>query len=251
MVSYARSTETASTVSTPNSEYVEAVTRATAKLEQVKPSTHAPLSATQVAQLAEVFRRDLPRFGDRALTAKISDAGALYFDRVRILRVESAVPFPAQAAYAAWLSSGPVVLSHHPSVLAAVNAEERSARASDPDLSLALASVAGVWTGASLMLEVRLNNVNDIPFRQASAEDRVAEAAIRQQFATRIVPPVVERLSDGVRATMWIVSESRLRRRVGEVRDNALAVTEEVLAELPVFPGKMWGVKNNRFVPIG
>lgn len=240
-----------STVPSPPSEFVEAATRATAKLEKIKPATHPPLTPTEVTQLAEVFRRDLPRFGDRVLTAKISDAGGQYWDRVRVLRVESASPFPAQAAYAAWLSSGPIVLSNHPSALAALNAEEISARTSDPDLAVALASIAGVWTGASLMLEVRLNSVNDIPFRAATDQDRASEAEIRQRFASQIVPPVVERLDDGVRVTMWIVSESRLRRRTGEIRGGAITVTEEVLADVPAFPGKMWGMKNNRFVPIG
>ena len=238
-------------MSTSPNEFVETVTRANAKLAQIKPSTHPSLSPDQIAQLAEVFRRDLPRFGDRARTAKITDAGAQYMQRVRILRVESPSPFPAQAAYAAWLSSGPVVLSHHPAALAAVNAEERSVHASDRDLSVALASIAGVWTGASLMLEVRLNNVDDIPFRRASDVDRASEAEIRQRFATQIVAPAVERLGDGVRVTMWIVSESRLRRRVGEVRGGALAVIEDVIADVPVFPGRMWAMKNSRFVPTG
>jgi hypothetical protein len=93
--------------------------------------------------------------------------------------------------------------------------------------------------------------VNDIPFRGASDEDRALEADIRQRFAAQIVPPGVERSSDGVRVTMWIVSESRLRRRISEIRGGAIAVTEEVLADVPAFPGKMWAMKNNRFVPIG
>jgi hypothetical protein len=212
---------------------------------------HPPLTQAELAQLAEVLRRDLPRFGDRVLTAKISDVGGQYWERVRVLRLESASPFPAQAAYAAWLSSGPIVLSHHPSALAAINAEEISARASDPDLAVALAGIAGVWTGASLMLEVRLNSVDDIPFRGATDQDRASEAEIRQRFAPQIVPPAVERLDDGVRVTMWIVSESRLRRRTGEIRSGAITLTEDVLADVPAFPGKMWGMKNNRFVPIG
>jgi hypothetical protein len=237
-------------VPTSSHEFVEAITRATAKLESIAPAAHAPLSSAQIAALGEVCRRDLPRFGDRALTAKIGEAGAQYFERARILRLESATPFPAQAAYVAWLSSGPIVLSGNPSALAALNAEERSPHASDADLAVAIGSIAGVWTGASLMLEVRLAHVDDIPFRRATAEDGASEAAIRQRFATEIVPPSVERLSDGVRVTMWIVSESRLRRRISEVRDGAIAVTEAVLAEVPCFPGRMWGVKNNRFVPI-
>lgn len=102
-----------------------------------------------------------------------------------------------------------------------------------------------------MMLEVRLGSVDDIPFRRASEVDRASEADIRRRFATQIVPPAVERLSDGVRVTMWIVSESRLRRRVGEIRGGALAVTEEVHADVPVFPGRMWAVKNNRIVPTG
>jgi hypothetical protein len=233
------------------SEFVDSVNRATKKLEQIKLATHPALTPAELAQLDDVFRRDLPRFGDRASASKISDAGAQYFDRVRILRLASAAPFPAQTAYAAWLSTGPVVLSHHPSALAAVNAEEISARASDPDLAVALAGIAGVWVGASLMLEVRLNSVNDIPFRGATDEDRASEADIRQRFATQIVPPAVERLGNGVRLTMWIVSESQLRRRSSEIRGGAIAVTEEVLAEVPAFPGKMWATKNNRFVPVG
>lgn len=232
-------------------EFVEAIQRATAKLAQIAPSIHPPLAPTEIARLAEAFRRDLPRFGDRVSTARVSDVGAQYWDRVRIVRLESASPFPAQAAHAAWLSSGPVVLSGHPSALAAVNAEERCTRASDPDLSVALASIAGVWTGASLMLEVRLHRVDDIPFRRASDEDRASEADVRRRFTTQIVPPALERRSDGVRVTMWIVSESRLRRRVSEVRGGAITVTEEVLADVPVFPGRLWAVKNGRFVPIG
>lgn len=233
------------------SEFVEAVTRATSKLQQIQAVGHPPLTPAQVTQLGEVFDRDLPRFGSRALSAKISDVGGVYWERVRILRLDSASPFPAQTAYAAWLSSGPVVLSQHPAALAAVNAEEHSARASDPDLSVAFASIAGVWTGASLMLEIRLHNVDDIPFRHATDNDRASEAEIRRTFGAQIVPPAVERLADGVRVTIWIVSEAHLRRRVSEVRGGALAVTEEVLAQVPTFPGKMWAMKNNRFVPVG
>lgn len=247
----ASSSSPASTVSAPPSEFVQAVTRATPKLQQIQATVHPPLTSAQVTQLGEVFARDLPRFGSRALSAKISDVGGAYWERVRILRLDSTTPFPAQTAYAAWLSSGPVVLSHHPAALAAVNAEEHSARVSDPDLSVALASIAGVWTGASLMLEIRLNSVDDIPFRQATDGDRASEAEIRQAFGSQIVPPAVERLADGVRVIMWIVSESHLRRRISEIRGGALAVTEEVLAQVPTFPGKMWAMKNNRFVPVG
>lgn len=235
----------------PNPEYVEAVARATAKLEGIPADVHPPLSPAQVAQLAEAFRHDLPRFGDRATTAKVTDAGAQYFARVRILRVESAAPFPAQAAYAAWLPSGPLVLSGHPSAFDAVNAEERSALAHDPDLCVSLAGIAGLWSGASLMLEVRLNGIDDVPFRRANEPDRDAEADLRRRFGAQVVPPAVERFDDGVRLTMWLVSESRLRRRVSEIRSGAIAVTEEVLAEVPSFPGRMWGVKDKRFVPIG
>ena len=239
-----------STVTSPN-EFDQAAARADTKLAQITPAAHPPLAPADIARLAEVFRRDLPRFGDRVLTAKITDVGGQYWERVRVLRLESTMPFPAQAAYAAWLSSGPVVLSHHPAALAAVNQEELSPRASDPDLAVSLASIAGVWTGASLMLDVWLTSVDDIPFRGATDEDRAQEADIRQRFGTQIVPPTVERLPEGVRVTMWIVSESRLRRRTSEIRNGAISVTEDVVAEVPAFPGKMWGMKNNRFVPIG
>lgn len=232
-------------------DFVDAVIRATPAIEARPATKHPPLASASIAELGQVFRRDLPSFGDRALDATITDAGAKFFSRIRILRLESAIPFPAQAAYAAWLGTGPVVLTGNPEALHAVNAEERSAVAADPDLAIALAGIVGTWIGASRLLEIRLRDVDDIPFRRANDEDREREAELRRVFASRIEPPGAVRIGDGVRVTMWIVSESRLRLRQVEVGVRGLLATEEVLADVPAFPGAMWAMRNGRFVPIG
>ena len=99
--------------------------------------------------------------------------------------------------------------------------------------------------------ELRVGSVEDIPFRSTSDADRAIEADIRGKFGARIHPAALTSLPDGIRVTLWVASESRLRRRVSEVRNGIASVTETPLADLPIPPGRMWGMVGKRLLPIG
>ncbi len=232
--------------------YAAAVSRARTKLAEygMRPS-FGSLSTAHRARLREACARDLPSFADRVNDATITDVGAPFFARVRILRLDSALPFPALVAYAALTPThGPIVLTGRPEGLRAM-CEDEPPPSSDPDLATVLANLAGAWTGASVMLEVRVSGVDEIPFRRVGPHDAAWEREVRLAHGSRITPPALERLDDGVRVTSWLVSESRLRRRAVAVRSATIDVTEEVVAELPVHPGRMWGAVDGRLIPVG
>lgn len=230
--------------------YAAFAARTKAKLAALPPPPpFPPITPEQRAALEDAFRRELPRFERRVATSQITDAVNPFFRKVRVLRLAQG-DFPAEAAYAAWTSFGPVVLSGNPVALVAMCADEKPSHADDPDLAIVLANFGGAWTGASLMSFVQLGSVDDIPFRRASAADLEAEARIRADFAARIHPPRVETLEWGVRVTMWLVSESKLRLRVSETRPNLVTSREDVVADVPAHPGRGWRMVGKRFVPV-
>jgi hypothetical protein len=230
--------------------YADFASRTRAKLAAIGPAPAWPtITPEQRAALQDAFRRELPRFERRVPTSTIEDNGHPFFRKVRVLRLADA-NFPAELAFAAWTSFGPIVLSGNPVALVAMCADERPAYVEDLDLAIVLANIAGVWAGASLMSFVQLASVEDIPFRRAGPADLEAEARIREAYASRIHPPRVETFAGGVRVTMWLVSESKLRLRVSETRPNLVTTREDVVAEVPAHPGRGWRMVGKRFVPV-
>lgn len=228
--------------------FLAAGERGKAKLAALKPSPlPVQLSADERSELARVCATQFPRFATRVAAATATNVAAPFFQRVRVLRLESAAPFPAQAAYAAWLSSGPVMLSGNPAAFATICADESPQHTSDSDMAVLLALFAGLWSTGSVHSELRLNSVDDIPFRGPSE----AEAEIRSKYGSLIKPAGLVALPDGVRVSLWVASESLLRRRVSEVRQGQITVTETVLDHLPIPPGRMWGFVGNRLLPTG
>ncbi|MCW5790456.1 MAG: hypothetical protein KIT72_08545 [Polyangiaceae bacterium] len=211
----------------------------------------AQLSPTERAEIARACAAQLPRFESRVAMSTMQSVGAPFWRRTRILHLVSAMPFPAQEAYATWTSSGPVILSGNPNAYSVICADESPMHTDDPDVAVLLAIFAGMWSSASLHKEVRLSTVDDIPWRRATPRDHAAEAQVRATYGSQIAPTGLAKLNDGVRVTMWVASESWLRHRVAEVQHDSVQVVETPVIELPIFPGRLWGEQDGRFVPIG
>lgn len=209
------------------------------------------LSADEVAAIVKACERDLPRFAGRVAEAEVTNVAAPYFKRVRVLKLESQVPFPAQTAYVAWTASGPSVLTGNPTVVTAMCADERPAVINDFDLAVHFAVDAMYWASASVFNEVRVNTADDIPWRRAGEDDTTREAELRKTVGPQLRPAGVAKLDDGLRVTMWVASESKLRFRVADIRRDVVAVSETAVADLPTFPGRMWGERDGQFVPVG
>lgn len=239
-------------MSEQHAAYAAAVERAGKKYARIAPKHRAAsLTPSTRAALSELLQRDLPRIGARIETAETTDVGAVFFERARVLQIVSNVPFPAQTAYAALTETGPRVLSSHPATLAALCAEDPPTHVDDPDLALVLATQAGFWTGTSLLGDIQLRSIDDIPFRAAGDQDRQREAEVRRTYGDRIAPPGLEVIADGIRLTTWLVGESRLLQRIAEVRGTMVNVVETVVCPLPVHPGRLWGERAGRLVPTG
>lgn len=82
--------------------YSAAIERAGSKLARVDAiPPFAPLTAEERAKIAGACERELSRFADRVSNASATDVGTPFFRQSRVLRPDSASPFPAQSAYAA------------------------------------------------------------------------------------------------------------------------------------------------------
>jgi hypothetical protein len=236
----------------PLGAFMAAEERGAAKHKQIAGSpTAVQLTGAERAALTTAFEAKLPRFAGRVAQASATSVGAPFFRTVRVLRLESAVPFPACAAFAALTPSGALVLSGNPESLETLFAAERPAHMNDPDVALMLGLIVGYWTSASLHNNLRVSSVDEIPWRRACKEDQAQETAIRTMYGSQITAPTLARTREALRATLWVVSESWLRRREIAVAHGGVRVTETAVVELPVFPGRMWGNRDGRWVPIG
>jgi hypothetical protein len=204
-----------------------------------------------VASIVTACERDLPRFAGRVAEAEVTNVAAPYFKRVRVLKLESQVPFPAQTAFVAWTAAGPFVLTGNPAAVTAMCADERPPVISDSDLAVHFAVDAMYWVSASVFNEVRVNTADDIPWRRAGDDDTAREAELREIFGPLLAAAGVAKLEDGLRVTMWVASESKLRFRVADIRRDVITVSETAVADLPIFPGRMWGERDGQFVPVG
>lgn len=248
--------DTASAETTEAEDPVEAfkaaAERGAAKHKQIAgPPTAVPLTTAERAALTAAFAAKLPRFAGRVAEASATSVGAPFFRAVRVLRLESAAPFPACAAFAALTPSGALVLSGNPESLGSLFAAEKPAHIEDADVALMLGLIAGYWTSASLHNELRVTNADEIPWRRAGGEDQAQEAAIRTTYGPRISAPSLGRTRGALRVALWVVSESWLRTREIAVNHDGVRMTETPVVALPVFPGRMWGVRDGRLVPIG
>lgn len=215
------------------------------------------LGPHDLAALQQGVSAQLPWFTARA-TAGVSAELITqpFFSYHRIVEVMSQVPHPALSVHVAFLPTGQVC------VLTANLAGFCGVAAADPppcwpgaEAAQIYANLADYWTTENTTYgELLLNNFDEIPWHSELDEvDRMVVETLQETVAAHVAPPAAEQ-RDGVWLMhKWVLTACTLIRRRLEVQPNGqVARHDEVMDnELPVPPGRYWGMVNGRLVPTG
>ena len=209
------------------------------------------LAASELDALRAAVTRELPDFAPRLHQAMLVEIEQPFFRHTRIIEVTSPLPVPARVVYTARLADGQVlVLSGRPDALRALCASDRPV-CEHRDAALVLANVIAVWIVDELG-ELRIASFDDIPWRaDLGLSERARVDAVRAAHARSITAPVLDSNEGEFVLRYWSVARSLLVRRQIRITATALDVTTEVVAELPVPPGRVWSVVEGREVPTG
>lgn len=213
------------------------------------------LGDTHLAELRREIGVHRPIFLERLdRPILIEDVGNPWFRQHRILFVQSPSPMPAIGITVCLAPSGRYrVLAGQPTALNEVARAERIALTDDED-ARAYANLVTSWTRAADFPEMPVESFDEIPFRPALSEaDRSRIQRLRAEVIGRMAPLSFVRAGDGWRLDVWLVSVSRLIHRIADLRaDGTLDVRDDIVAtELPVPPGRVWGMVDGRLVPVG
>ncbi len=220
--------------------------------------SHVParLAEAQLAALRVLAEAERPTFAPRLQNAAqllVEEVKNPWFKTHRILFVQSPSPMPALGIMVAMAPDGTLKMVAGKPDVASELARAEGVTLADEAAARPYANVVTSWTRRADFPEMPVASFDEIPFRPTLSEAEKADVErLRGELAGKIAPLAFGAQGEGWRLDVWLVSVSRLIHRVTDVaRDGSLTVTEDVVADLPVFPGRAWGMVNGRLVPTG
>ena len=206
------------------------------------------LSQRERDDIRLALERDFPVLGARFETAELEVVPQRWFSRVRVVAVNSALPFPGVGGHVALLPSGVRVLSGHFENIAALLAVERPSLRTELE-ARAYALRMDDWARDGDWPQMMVESFADLPFRDEATTAQIA--SLEARLASRIHPLESAETPSGWRFTVWVLSNGRLlERRLDVGRDGSLARQDRGAEPLPVHSGRAWGFVNERLVPV-
>jgi hypothetical protein len=208
--------------------------------------------AALLATLGEALSRERPDIVARLPAARFSESTQDFFPNQRIVRLDALVTL-----YLVLPSDGPAqaqVLSRNPDVLSRLARLAPPTGLDEPDRAERYADTANLWTRDSVYGELELREFDDLPFyERTTPELRARIASARSAFGERILERTSKLASDGWHFRYWLVDACRLIERELIVAPTGELQRIDVvhIEDLPVFRGKVWGIRNGRLRPIG
>lgn len=217
-------------------------------------SKRITLPSTEQQALVQALQ-ELPRIRHRLTYLDVAEVAQPFFQRCRILEIDSPMPIPPMNAHVGRGPDGRFrLLTAHLPALNALAAQEQPAGLDDPDFARAYALLADEWTREVPWPEMLVKSFADIAWRSAlSFRDKAAIKALDAAVGKEIQPMRLTQEEDGWVLTRWLQSDCRLVLRTLRVsRSGQVQRHDDVRAvDLAVHPGMIWGLVNGRFVPTG
>lgn len=147
-----------------------------------------------------------------------------------------------------------VVLTGHLEVLVAMAAADRPAALTDPKIATNYAIYCDGWTTESPYRELKIASVDDIPWLANLDDEMKAQIqGVKDALGSAIEPQELIFEPGQWQVHFWVVANRRLIERTLIVPlDGQLRRIDKIHREdLPLPPGKMWKMVNNRLIPVG
>ena len=231
--------------------------RATPRRRLRLPSTRLELSPVRRDALRVAVAREARHFAhrlDRPLEVERREQP--WFRRHEVLDVQSPVPFPAMRLYVAVAGDDDAVrvLTAHLANLHRVAEADPPPGLDDPERAEDYAVFANAWTCEATLGELKIADVDDIPWPDGLGREALAEVReLRRRFAPAVGPEQRWRTADGwAFRSWWVVMRRLVERELVVPPDGRLRRTDVVHAvDMPLPAGRLWKVVAGRLIPIG
>jgi hypothetical protein len=213
------------------------------------------LKAAKSQALATAVGAEQPEFASRLQGIETAVVEQPFFAHTLILDVTSPLPTPSRRLYAAWPKPEEFhVLTGHIEHLNRIAAADPPQGLEDPALAKEYMFYANAWTTASTGQELQLNSVDDIPWWEFLDDAQTAQIDdVKQTFGSKIGPPELYMVFPKYELQQWVLIAQTLveRKLTIDVKGQFSRVDTVHRRGLPVPPGRFWGHKDGRFVPVG
>ena len=212
----------------------------------------------EVEALRGAVALDRPAFEPRLAAGGLRTDQLLnpWFSTFRIIEVASEHVPPARMIHVALGPETGRVLSGNLSALNAIARHDPPPRIDTPEAARNYANITDFWTTESELGELLIGSLDEVPWYEDM--DPVEEILIQdlaEQLAGQLGQPWIAPRGDagGFVLVKWVVSNrSLIRRELHITPAGGVTRIEEVIdSELPVAPGRVWGMRGGRLVPIG
>jgi hypothetical protein len=214
---------------------------------ELAPASSRALAAAVAAQQ--------PDFASRVHGIKTAVVEQPFFVNTQIVDVTSPLPTPSRRLYVARPRSEEFhVLTGHIEHLNRVAAADPPQTLDDPAVAKPYLFYASAWTTASTGNELPLHSVGDIPWWEVLDDDQKALIAdVTQAFGSKIAPPELYMAFPRYELQQWfLIAQTLVERRLTVDMKGQFSRLDTVHRRgLPVPPGRIWGHKDGRFVPVG
>jgi hypothetical protein len=219
-------------------------------------STPVRLGADHLGHLRATIEQQAPRFAPRLTGPLLAfEICQPFFARHRVLQVQSPSPFPATAIHCVWDGAAMAVLTGRLDHLVAVAEADPPSGLTDAGTARVYGNLVDAWTSGNWLGDLQVGSFAEIPWKSPlTDEERDRVEDLRARFETDIQPPVLVRgPASGYVLSRWIVADRHLiARRLHLPADGQVRREDDVRAEdLPVHPGRVWGMVDGRLIPIG
>lgn len=205
--------------------------------------------------LAAVVKTEQPDFAPRLPGIETAIVEQPFFARTAILDVTSPLPTPSRRLYMASPKPGEFhVLTGHIEHFNQVAAAELPEGLEDPPLAREYLFYADAWTTAFTGRELALSSVDDIPWWESLDDAQQAEVdEVKRTFGSKIQPMALYMAFPRYGLRRWVLVGQTLVERVLTVSMAGQFTRAETVHRrgLPVPPGRIWGLKGGRLVPMG
>jgi hypothetical protein len=215
------------------------------------------LRPLEVAALKRAVDMQRPEFGPRLTSGGIVTEAIKqpWFARHRVIEVMSQTVFPAMTIHVVFGPDGGCgVLTGNPAVFEAMVAADPPPRLADAQSATIYANVADYWTTESPLGELGISSLDEIPWlAEIDDIELMMVEALQDAVGAEVSAPSIRSTDDGFVQVRWVVSAAQLlRREVHVSRGGQVRRTDELVeGDLPVHPGRMWGMVDGRLVPTG
>lgn len=195
-----------------------------------------------------------PELAVRLDEATLLEIEQPFLSRHRIIEVQAVTPLPSMNAHLVLRPDGGLrVLTRR---FAAINdvVSEETPRLPDDTWARAWAFKADEWGRDGEWPAMLLDSWSELFFVTRPTDLEVQRIQnLKREFGTLIGPHQFRRQGTGWRLEAWMLSNCQLlERRIDITEDGFLQRTDFVrVADIPVYPGRLWGAHDGVLVPMG